>query len=111
MKIRNGFVSNSSSSSFVLIISESVTNKLTKIEQELIKELGSYEKVLGAPAFIIEGFYDCDYNWLEEYEYDKEFLESFNLNDAGELDELFYSLEEKLRKEFPEEIFYSCKDY
>jgi len=46
MKIRNGFVSNSSSSSFVLIISESVTNKLTKIEQELIKELGSYDKVL-----------------------------------------------------------------
>jgi hypothetical protein len=56
MKIRNGFVSNSSSSSFIVLIPVDAYNKLeiTPLQKEIVKYIGKNKtKVFGQDAYVI----------------------------------------------------------
>jgi hypothetical protein len=58
MKIRNGFVSNSSSSSFIIIIPsenfKEITSKMESIEAKIIEDIASNEKVIGVDAKVVK---------------------------------------------------------
>ena len=64
MKIRSGFVSNSSSSSFVLVVKEDsfkeAYNKLTDIEKQIIDVVYSSRTVLGQPCKVFGSYYGMD---------------------------------------------------
>jgi hypothetical protein len=98
MKIRNGFVSNSSSSSFVYIIDgekyKEFIKSLDGYQKEIIKALApSKETVLGKEAFVISGGsgnsscfeymsikFDEDLDedeWNEKYKYERYPSEAF----------------------------------
>jgi hypothetical protein len=58
MKVRNGFVSNSSSSSFIIIIPsenfKEITSKMESIEAKIIEDIASNEKVIGVDAKVVK---------------------------------------------------------
>jgi len=62
MKIRSGFVSNSSSSSFVMIVKkeayENVFSNLSKLEQKLAEDLFKETNVFGELCMLIEEYSD-----------------------------------------------------
>jgi len=70
MKIRNGFVSNSSSSSFIVAIEKGKTKGKVKFEIDLENYVGSYGRRLKTQKelddyFLSEYVYDCD--TIEEF--------------------------------------------
>ena len=77
MKIRNGFVSNSSSSSFVVRRSEwkaegkktVLSCRLTKEQDKMLRKFG-FRRTMSHSASQLPGFYD-EKKWVEEREYVK----------------------------------------
>lgn len=71
MKIRQGFVSNSSTSSFVLVIEkewyEECLSEATEYSQHVVKETRpELMDVLGIPCMVIEGWAESDSTSLTE---------------------------------------------
>lgn len=76
MKIRNGFVSNSSSSSFVIAVKkevhEEVLKQLTGYEKAIINDISQQDTIFGVEVFIIGDLdvHGCSYIFedLSDYE-------------------------------------------
>jgi len=70
MKIRNGFVSNSSSSSFVLLIDKDYYDKTMKEQhpflQSVGEQLGEVQQVFDREVMTFSGMDIQDYSWLED---------------------------------------------
>lgn len=82
MKIRQGFVSNSSSSSYILLVKKAEAERVlsdyftTPNQQAAVKHvLGSLEDVMGLPCYVIsefttmggyDEFTDCDFRLVED---------------------------------------------
>jgi hypothetical protein len=72
MKIRNGFVSNSSSSSFVIIIPKEVADKvketLTPYEKVVVDHIGSTEKKFGSTDIVVHQWQSGNYSSFEYFD-------------------------------------------
>lgn len=99
MKIRNGFVSNSSSSSYVIITTQeaydNVMKKLSKIEAGAVKEVFCFDKKkLFDKQILVSTSHVC----TEDLGYDWDFIEEDNevqLQEAIEGIDKFYNLMSK----------------
>lgn len=89
MKIRNGFVSNSSSSSFMIALKEEDFNEIYKglspLEKELVDHLGTEEKkAFGINLRVLSGM-EGNYSSFEDFSSDLELTEEeeSDLDDQG----------------------------
>jgi len=99
MKIRNGFVSNSSTSSFVLIMSkasfEESFAKMDDYQKEVIDQLGySEDKFLGNDIVVVSG---CNGN-RSSFEYMEGFKTGIGMNETEFYETFGYD-------QYPEEAF------
>lgn len=74
MKVRNGFVSNSSSSSFLVLVKkegyDEWFNNLNLAQQQILNHLGKYNKdVFGTPCFSYEGSHG-NYSSFDGFNFD-----------------------------------------
>jgi hypothetical protein len=99
MKIRNGFVSNSSSSSFVLLVDKKVHDKvfetLTDYEKKIISQISEVTNAFGCEVIEIGDLNpnDCSYTFE-----DLEFYESDDGEEELSPYEAFYNYESKVFK-------------
>jgi len=69
MKIRNGFVSNSSSSCYVIVVPMQthyiIVDKLSDYQRAVVHAVGTRETVLGRECFVLGDLLiqDCSYNF------------------------------------------------
>lgn len=75
MKIRNGFVSNSSSSSFVCIVAKSamdelIATKFDNAQKAFVEQLFCVRSKFGTEVYVAEGPYGDNYYFYEDFSYD-----------------------------------------
>lgn len=122
MKIRSGFVSNSSSSSFVLLVNknsfdEEIGPTLTKSEKGFVDQIFNEANVFGTECYLISGFntngggswleyieFECDLSGDEKDEDDEDYEEQDSAY------EVWDALEEKINKLDEKDRFYN-KNY
>jgi hypothetical protein len=100
MKTRNGFVSNSSSSSFIIIIGKETADKIIETLDPFVKETVEWlkveEKLEGKTVYIFEGF-SCDGgSTFDEFKPSKAFKAKMKEEDCY-TDEYFNEFETKAR--------------
>lgn len=105
MKFRSGFVSNSSSSSFVLSFKKSAIKQLniSEKEKEFIEKFFEKETIFGFPCLTVSGYDHSGESWLGniEFELDEQVEKGDDYDDLSveEKDERDWEMEtEKLEK-------------
>lgn len=92
MKIRNGFVSNSSSSSFVLLVDKDYYDETMKEQhpflQSVGEQLGEVQQVFDRNVMVFSGMNTQDYSWLDDayfnYKGSRGELEEYDAYDVWE---------------------------
>ena len=102
MKSRQGFVSNSSTSSYIIIIPdenfEEVISELSEIQQKIIKELVNDEEVIGIKSKVLS-YMSGNISSFEDYEFSEELQEEIEENGIeDEPHETAYEFGELVRK-------------
>ena len=84
MKSREGFVSNSSTSSYIIIIPdenfEEVISELTEIQQKIVKELVNDEEVIGIKAKVLS-YMSGNISSFEDWEFSDELQKELEANE------------------------------
>ena len=106
MKIRNGFVSNSSSSSFLLLTTvenyERAKATLTKFQQAVAEQMKSEVKVFGRDMVSFETWHNQGASWTEDFWVEGDFDE----DESQDTYDAFDALETAV-KEGPKDEYYT----
>lgn len=102
MKTRNGFVSNSSSSSFIIIIGKETADKIIETLDPFVKETVEWLKeehtLDGKKLYIFEGFSGEAGCTFDNFKPSKEFKAKIKEDDCGGPSNYFDEFEELARK-------------
>jgi hypothetical protein len=111
MKIRNGFVSNSSSSSFLLLTTvenyERAKANLTKFQLAVAEQMKTEAKVFGRDMVSFETWNNQGCNWTEDFWVEGDLEEDPEANPKGEdVRDAFDSFETEVKKG-PKDEYYT----